>query len=77
MKQVLLSQCSTSKIPEDIPTIHLLSQCIVKQARDGTKRYDRTGVHLKWLQKLKCKIKPHETDPLMKTVEESVHCGRP
>ena len=77
MKQVLLSQCSASKTPGDIPAIQLLSQSAVKQARDSTKQYSRTGVRLKRLQRSKRKMKPCKADPLMKTVQESTHCGRP
>ena len=77
MKQVLLLQCSTSKTPGDIPAIRLLSQSTVKQARDATKLYSRTGVHLKRLQRSKRKMKPQKADPLMKTLQKSNHCGRP
>ena len=39
MKKVLLSQCSSSASPNDIPAVHLLSRCAVKHARDATKQY--------------------------------------
>lgn len=51
MKKVLLSQCSSSTTPNDIPAVHLLSRCTVKHARDATKQYARTGIRLKRLKK--------------------------
>ena len=57
MKKVLLSQCSSSTTPDDMPAVNLLSTCIVKNARDATKQYARTGVRHKRLQRSKHTVK--------------------
>ena len=77
MKKVLLSQCSSSATPNDIPALHLLSRCAVKHARDATKQYARTGVHLKGLQRSKLTAKKQQTDPLLDTMNVSKQRGRP
>ena len=77
MKKVLLSQCSSSTTPDDMPAVNLLSRCIVKNARDATKQYARTGVRLKHLQRSKHTVKAPRTDPLMNTMNISSQRGRP
>ena len=78
MKKVLLSQCSSSTTPNDIPAVHLLSRCTVKHARDATKQYARTGIRLKRLKRRsKHTIKVQQNDPLMDTKDVSNQRGRP
>ena len=76
MKKVLLSQCSRSTIPNDIPAVHLLSRCTVKHAHDATKQYARTDIRLKRLKKRsKHTIKVQQNDPLMDTKDEANQRG--
>jgi len=48
----------------------------VKHARDATKQYARTGVHLKRLQRSKFTAKKQQTDPLLDTMDVSKQHGR-
>ena len=78
MKKVLLSQCSSSTTPNDIPAVHLLSRCTVKHAHDATKQYARTDIRLKRLKKRsKHTIKVQQNDPLMDTKDVANQRGRP
>ena len=53
MKTVLLLQCSSSTISNDIPAVHLLSRCV----QDATNQYAQPGVCLKCLQRSKHTVK--------------------
>ena len=77
MKKVLLSKCSSSTTPDDIPTVNLLSKCIVRNARNATKQYARTGIRLKRLHRSKHAGKAPQTDPLINTMSLSCQRGRP
>ena len=48
----------------------------MKHARDATKQYARTGVHLKCLQRATLTLKVQQTDPLLHTMDVSNQCGR-